>query len=97
MGSSAVAQDLPVATEATILETDETTPSDSMVRDLVLDQLVENISSDFRLEDVASLTSPIGSGLVKSNEKKRKASMTDFASARFKIKTKKMTRYVYTK
>ena len=34
---------------------------------------------------------------MKPVEKKRKASATDFASVRFKIKTKKKTRYVYTK
>ena len=56
--SSAVALDLPVATVATDLETDETTPFDLMVRDLVIDQLVENISFDLRLEDVVDLINP---------------------------------------
>ena len=82
---------------ATVLETDETTPSNPMFMDLVLDQLVENISSDLRLEDAAGLTSPTGPGPVKPVEKKRKTSVTDFASAHFKIKTKKTSRYVYKK
>ena len=47
MDSHAVIQDLPVAVEATILKTNESTPADPMVRDLILDQLIENISSDF--------------------------------------------------
>ena len=93
-----VAEDLPVATEATVLETDETTPSDPMVRDLILDQLVENISSDLRSVDVMGLTSPTGSGPVKSVEnKKRKASATDFAPTRFKLKTKETTKYIHMK
>ena len=93
-----VAQDLPVATKLTILEADESTPSDQMDRDLIVDQLVKNISSDLQLEDVRGLTSLTGSGPGKLVEqKKRKASVTDFASARFKLKTKKMTRYIYMK
>lgn len=97
MDSNAVAQGLLVATVAAVLEIDETTPSDPMFRDLVLDQLAENISFDLRLDNVAGLTSPTGLRPVKSIEKKRKASVTDFASTRFKIKTKKTTGYVYTK
>ena len=46
VGSKMTIQDLIVATVATVLETDETAPTDPMVRDLVLDQLVENLSSD---------------------------------------------------
>lgn len=98
MDSSVVADDLSVATGVTVLETDESTPFDPMVRYLVLDQLVENISSDLQSEDVRGLTCPTSSGPVKSVEqKKRKASATDFASAHFKLKTKKMTKYVYMK
>ena len=66
-----------------------------MVRDL--DHLVKDITSDQRSEDVKGITNPTGLEPVKSVEKKRKASATDFAPARFKIKTKKTTRYVYMK
>ena len=98
MDPNVVTQDLPVATAVTVLEIDESTSSDQMVRDLVLDQLVDTISSDLQLEDGRGLTNPTDSGPVNLVEqKKRKASMTDFASARFKLKTKKMTRYVYMK
>ena len=94
MDSNVVTRDLPVATGVTILEVDESTPSDPIVRDLVLDQLVENISFDLQSKDVRGLTSPTSSGPVKSVEqKKKKASATDFASARFKLKTKKTTKY----
>ena len=90
MDPKVVAQDLPVATEATVLEVNESTPSDQMVRDLILDQLVENISSDLQSEDVRGLISTTGSEPEKLVEqKKRKASMMDFALARFKLKTKK--------
>lgn len=98
MESKMVVHDLPVATRTTVLEVDESTPSDPMVRDLILDQLVENISSDLQLEEVRGLTSLAGSGPVKSVEqKKRKASAMDFALAHFKLKTWKMTKYVYMK
>lgn len=46
-----------------------------------LDHLVEDITSDRRLEDVKGITNPTGSEPVKSMEKKRKASATDFAPA----------------
>ena len=98
MDSNVVACDLSIATRAAVLEVDESTPSDSMVRDLVLDQLAENISSDLQLVDVRGLTSPTSSGPVKSVEqKKRKVSAMNFALAHFKLKTKKTTKYVYMK
>ena len=97
MDPKVVAQDQPVANAVTVSEVDESTPSDPMASDLILDQLVENISSNLQLEDATGLTSPTGSGPVKLVEKKRNASTTDFASTRFILKTKKTTRYVYMK
>ena len=92
-----VIHDLTVVTETTALEVDETTPSDPMIRDHILNQLVENIASDLLLEDVRGTTSPASSEPAKSVEKKRKASATDFDPARYKVKTKKATRYVQMK
>ena len=89
-----VVHDLTVVTETTALEVDETTPSNPKIRDAILDQLVENIASDLMLEEVRGTTSPAGSEPVKLVEKKRKASATEFTPARFKVKTKKLTRYV---
>ena len=92
-----VVHDLTVVTETTALEVDETIASNLRIRDNVSDQLVENFASDLMLEDVRGTTSPAGSEPVKSVEKKRKASATDFAPARYKVKTKKATRYVQMK
>ena len=92
-----VVHDLTVVTKITALEVDETTPSDPMVRDTILDQLVENIASDLMLEDVRGLTNPAGSESVKLVEKKWKASATEFNPMCFKVKSKKLTRYVQTK
>ena len=98
VGPRVVVHDLSVAIKVTVLEIDETTPSDPMVRDLILDQLVENISSDLQSVDVRDITSPSSLGPMKSVEKKKmRVSATDFAPARFKLKTKKTTKYVYMK
>lgn len=93
-----VVHDLTVATEATALEVDVTTSSDQVIRDPVLDQLVENMVSDILSEDVRGTTSPASSEPAKLVEKKkRKASAVDFVPVRYKVKTKKSTRYVQTK
>ena len=92
-----VVHDLTVVDETTALEVDETIPSDPMIRDPILDQLVENIASDLLLEDMRGTTSPAGLELVKSVEKKRKVSAVDFAPVRYKVKTKKSSRYVQMK
>ena len=94
MESHKVVQDLPVAIEATVLETNESTPSDPTIRNVILDQLVENSTSDVLFEDVKSTTNPTGLEPVKLVEKKRKVGATDFRPARFKVKTKISTRYV---
>ena len=52
------------------------------------------MASDLILEDVRGTTSPTGSEPVKLIEKKRKLGAIEFASARYKVKTKKSTRYV---
>ena len=90
-----VVHDQTAATKATVLEADQDTISDQLVRDL--DHLVQDITSDRRSEDVKGITNPTGSEPVESVKKKRKASATDFAPAHFKIKTKKTTKYVYMK
>nr|ADB85292.1 putative retrotransposon protein [Phyllostachys edulis] len=72
---SMVVHDLTVVTETTDLEVDETTPSDPVVRNATLDQLVEDIASDLMLEDMRGITNPTGPELVKLVEKKRKASV----------------------
>lgn len=45
---SEVAKDLPVAIEATVLEVDESTPTDPATGNLILDQQVKDIASDFQ-------------------------------------------------
>ena len=95
--SSLVVHDLTVVTETTDLEVDETTPFDLMVRDTILDQIVEDIASDILSEDVRGLTNPAGSEPTNLVEKKRKAGGTEFAPLRFKVKTKRTTGYVQTK
>lgn len=92
-----VVHDLTVVTEATDLEVDETTPSDPMVRDAILDELIEDIASDILLEDVRGLNNPAGSELAKLVEKKKKASDTEFTLPYFKVKSKKLTRYIQIK
>ena len=89
-----VVHDLTVAAKATVPEANEDTISDQLVKDL--DRLVEEVTSDQRSGDVMGLTNPTGSKLVKLVKKKRKANATDFAPARFRLKTK-MTSYVYMK
>ena len=89
-----VVHDLTVVTETTALEVDETIASDLRIRDNVSDQLVETFASDLMLEDMRGTTNPTGSEPVKSVEKKRKASATEFTSMRYKVRTKKSTRYV---
>ena len=64
-----------------------------MVKELLSDQVVREISSDLQSEAVRGLTNPTGSEPVKLVEKKkRKTSAPDFALGRFNFKTKK-TRY----
>ena len=92
-----VVHDLTVVTETTALEVDETISYDLRIRDNVCDQLVETFASDLMLEDVRGTTNPTGPEPVKLVEKKRKASATEFASMRYKVKTKKSTRYVKMK
>ena len=95
--SRLVVHDLTVVTETTDLEVDETTPFDPMVRDTILDQIVEDIASDILSEDVRGLTNPADSETTNLVEKKRKTSGTEFALPRFKVKTKRITRYVQMK
>lgn len=95
--SRVVVHDLTVVTETTDLEIDETTPSDQIVRNAVLDELVEDIASDILLEDVRVPTNPAGPEPAKLEEKKRKASGTDFSLARFRVKSRRLTRYVQMK
>ena len=90
----AVVYDLTVVNETTDLEVDEAISSDLRIRDNVSDQLVETFACDLMLEDVRGTTNPTGPEPVKLVEKKRKASATDFAPMRYKVKTKKSTRYV---
>ena len=94
--SRLVVHDLTVVNETTDLEVDETTPSDPMVRNAVLDELIEDIASDILLEDVRDSTNPAGSEPTNLEEKKRKASGTDF-TPRFRVKSRKLTRYVRMK
>ena len=68
-----VVHDLTVISETTTLEVDETTPSNPIVRDAILDQLVKNIASDLALEDVSGPTSPAGLEPVKLIEKKKES------------------------
>ena len=95
--SRVVVHDLVVATEATDLEVDETTPSDPMIENAILDQFIEDIATDILSEDVRGLTNPAGSETANLVEKKRKAGGTEFALPRFNVKTKKLTRYVQMK
>ena len=92
-----VVHDLAIATEITDLEVDETTPSDPMIENTILDQFVEGIAAEIMSEDVGGLTNPAGLEPVNLVEKKRKADGTEFALPRFNVKTKKLTRYVRTK
>ena len=92
-----VVHDPPVVTETTALEVDEAISSDLRIRDNVSDQLVETFASDLMLEDVRGTTNPTGPEPVKLVEKKRKASATEYTSMRYKVKTKKSTRYVKMK
>ena len=89
-----VVHDLTVAMKASAQEVDVTTFSDQVIGDPILDQWAENMASDLMLEDVRGTTSPTGSEPVKSIEKKRKLGAIEFASTRYKVKTKKSTRYV---
>lgn len=95
--SSLVVHDLTVVTETTDLEVDETTPSDLMVRNAILNQFVEDIASDILSEDVRGLINPADSEPANLVEKKRKAGGTEFTLPRFKVKSKKLTRYVQMK
>lgn len=52
VGPGLVAHNQAVATKATILEVNEDTISDQVVRDLILDRLVEDISSDPRSSEI---------------------------------------------
>ena len=89
-----VVNDLTVVTETTDLEVDETILSDPMIKNAALDRLVEDIATEILLEDARGLTNPAGSEPANLVEKKRKASGTEFALPRFKVKSKKLTRYV---
>ena len=84
-----VVHDLIVASKATVMEVDETTTNDPMVRDHILDQLAVNITSDLLSEDARVFTNPTSLEPVKLVEKKRKVSALDYAPARFKVKIKK--------
>lgn len=95
--SRVAVHDLTVVTETTDLEVDETTPSDQIVRNADLDELVEDIASDILLEDVRISTKPVGPEPAELEERKRKASGTDFSLARFKVKSRRLTRYVQMK
>ena len=90
-------RDLTVVTETTDLEVDETTPSVQIVRNADLDELVEDIASDILLEDVRVPTNPAGPEPTELEEKKRKVGGTDFSLPRFRVKSRKLTRYVRMK
>ena len=92
-----VVHDLTVVTETTDLEVDKTTPSDLMVKNVILDELIKDIASDILLEDVRGLTNLAISEPANLVEKKRKAGGTEFTLPRFKVKSKKLTRYVQMK
>ena len=95
--SSVVVHDLSVVTETTNLEVDETVLSDQIVRNADLNELVENIASDILLEDTRVSTNPAGPEPAELEEKKRKADSTDFSLPRFRVKSRKLTRYVQMK
>ena len=95
--SRVVVHDPMVVTETTDLEVDETTPSDPMIDDAILDQFVEGIATEILSEDTRGLTNPAGLETANLVEKKRKAGGTEFALPRFNVKTKKLTRYVQMK
>ena len=95
--SRVVVHDLTVVTETTGLEVDETVPSDRIVRNADLDELVENIASDILLEDVRVSTNPAGPEPAELKGKKRKADGTDFSLPRFNVKSRKLTRYIQMK
>ena len=95
--SRPVAYDLTVVTETTDVEVDETTPSDPMIENAILDQFVEEIATEILSEDAMGLTNPAGSETANLVEKKRKAGGTEFALPRFNVKTKKLARYVQKK
>lgn len=68
-----------------------------MVKDVIFDELIEGIVSDILLEDTTDLTNSAGSEPAKIEEKKRKDSGTEFTLPRFKVKSRKLTRYVQMK
>lgn len=92
-----VVDDRTVVTETTGLEVGETTPPDQMVKDVILDELIEGIASDMLLDDATGLTNSAGLEPAKAGEKKRKGDDTEFTLPRFKVKSRKLTRYVQMK
>ena len=92
-----VVDDRTVVTETTGLEAGETTLPDQMVKDVMLDELIEGIASDILLDDATDLANSASSEPARSKEKKRKGDGTEFTLPRFKVKSRKLTRYAQMK
>ena len=92
-----VVDDRTVVAGTTGMEAGETTPSDQIIKDVTFDELIENIASDILLDKATDLANPAGSEPARPEEKKRKGDGTDFTLPRFKVKSRKLTRYAQMK